>query len=70
MPKIKQSEITRMNRLAKLANGVLIVQTYEKTNSRVLYCQACYTTVNGHRETHLCQHWKNVHHLNVWPKRA
>ena len=56
MSKIKESEITRMNRLAKLANGVLIVETYEKTNSRVLYCQACYTTVNGYRETHLGQH--------------
>ena len=47
MRKIKESEITRMNRFAKSSNGVLTVETDEKTNRRVLYCQPCYTTVNS-----------------------
>ena len=42
-----------MNRFAELSNGSLTVETDQKTNSRVLYCQTCYTTVDSYRKTHL-----------------
>ena len=51
-----------MNRFSKLSNEVLTLETDEKTNSRVLYCQAC-TTVNSDRKTHVDQHLKNVQHF-------
>lgn len=62
MPKISESNLVRMKRFVREFGEILTIQTDEKTNSQVLYCQCCYCVVNSDQKSHVEQHLKTKSH--------
>lgn len=62
MPKISESQLSRMKRFIREFGDILTIQTDEKTKSQVLYCQCCHCVVNSDQKSHVNQHLKTSNH--------